>query len=71
MKDNYDFSNAERRKFYRKDATLKNRKPAVDQLAESGVRMGDALEALGRTIGLTNEDFETFDRVKYNTPEDF
>jgi hypothetical protein len=26
---------------------------------------------LGRTIGLTNEDFEVFDRVKYNTPQDF
>jgi len=71
MKDNYDFSNAERGKFYRKDATLKNRKPAVDELAETRVRVGDALAALGRTIGLTNEDFEIFDRVRDKTPEDF
>jgi len=47
-----------------------DRKPTADDLAETRVRMGDALEALGRTIGLTNEDFEIFDRVKYNTPED-
>ena len=35
----------------------KDRKPTSDKLAEARVRMGDALEALGRTIGLTNEDF--------------
>ena len=48
-----------------------DRKPTADDLAETRVRVGDALAALGRTIGLTNEDFEIFDRVKYNTPEDF
>jgi hypothetical protein len=33
MKDHYDFSNAERGKFYRKDATLKDRKPTADEIA--------------------------------------
>lgn len=35
---------------------------------EARVRVGDALAALGRRIGLTNEDFEVFDRVKDKTP---
>lgn len=35
---------------------------------ETRVRLGDALSALGRKIGLTNEDFEVFDRVKDKTP---
>jgi plasmid stability protein len=35
---------------------------------ESRVRLGDALSALGRKIGLTNEDFEVFDRVRDKTP---
>lgn len=35
---------------------------------ETRMRMGDALAALGRQIGLTNEDFEVFDRVKDKTP---
>jgi plasmid stability protein len=35
---------------------------------ETRVRLGDALAALGRTIGLTNEDFEIFDRVRDKTP---
>jgi plasmid stability protein len=35
---------------------------------EARVRMGDALAALGRKIGLTNEDFEVFDRVSDKTP---
>jgi plasmid stability protein len=35
---------------------------------EMRVRMGDALAALGRTIGLTNEEFEIFDRVRNKTP---
>lgn len=35
---------------------------------ESRIRMGEALEALGRQIGLTNKDFEVFDRVKNTTP---
>ena len=28
------------------------------------LRMGDALAALGRKVGLTNEDFAVFDRVR-------
>ncbi|MHB1516433.1 MAG: FitA-like ribbon-helix-helix domain-containing protein [Acidiferrobacteraceae bacterium] len=32
------------------------------------VRVGDALAALGRKIGLTNEDFEVFDQVRDKTP---
>ena len=35
---------------------------------EARVRVGDALVALGRKIGLTNEDFEVFDRVRDKTP---
>lgn len=35
---------------------------------EARVRLGDALAALGRKIGLANEDFEIFDRVKDKTP---
>lgn len=35
---------------------------------ETRVRLGDALAALGRNIGLTNEDFEAFDRVRDKTP---
>lgn len=35
---------------------------------EARVRVGEALAALGRKIGLTNEDFEIFDRVKDKTP---
>jgi plasmid stability protein len=35
---------------------------------EARVRLGDALAALGRSIGLTNEDFEVFDRVRDKTP---
>ena len=35
---------------------------------EARVRMGDALAALGRSIGLKNEDFEVFDRVRDKTP---
>jgi plasmid stability protein len=35
---------------------------------ETRVRMGDALAELGRAIGLTNEDFEIFDRVRDRTP---
>ena len=32
------------------------------------VRMGDALAALGRKIGLTNEDFAIFDDVRDKKP---
>jgi plasmid stability protein len=35
---------------------------------ETRVRVGDALAALGRKIGLTNEDFEIFARVGDKTP---
>lgn len=35
---------------------------------EARVRMGDALAALSSDIGLTNEDFETLDRVRDQTP---
>ena len=35
---------------------------------ESRVRVGEALTALGRKIGLTNEDFEIFDQAKDKTP---
>ena len=35
---------------------------------ESRVRLGDALAALGRKIGLTNEDFEVFDQVEDKAP---
>lgn len=35
---------------------------------ETRVRMGDALAALSRYIGLTTEDFETLDRVRDQTP---
>jgi hypothetical protein len=32
------------------------------------LRMGDALCALGRTLDLTNADFEAFDQVQSKTP---
>lgn len=32
------------------------------------VRLGDALAALSRDIGLTNEDFEVLERVRDQTP---
>ena len=35
---------------------------------EARVRMGDALAALGRSISLTNEDFEVFDQVRDKLP---
>ncbi len=35
---------------------------------EARVRIGDALVALGRKIGLTNEDFEIFNQVRDETP---
>ena len=31
---------------------------------EKRLRMGDALAALSRKIGLTNEDFEVFEQVR-------
>jgi antitoxin FitA len=35
---------------------------------ESRILMGDALAELSRSLGLTNKDFEIFDRVKDNKP---
>jgi plasmid stability protein len=40
---------------------------AVAVKPETRVRLGDALTALGRQIGLTNEDFEVFDKVRDTT----
>lgn len=35
---------------------------------ETRVRLGEALAALGREIGLTDEDFEVFHQVRDKTP---
>ena len=35
---------------------------------EARVRLGDALAALSRDIGLTNEDFDALDRMRDQTP---
>ncbi len=35
---------------------------------ENRVRLGDALATLGRKIGLTNEDFQAFDRIRDREP---
>jgi plasmid stability protein len=35
---------------------------------EARMRVGDALAALGRKIGLKNEDYEVFDQVRDKTP---
>jgi antitoxin FitA len=35
---------------------------------EARIRLGDALAALSRDIGLTNEDFELLDRVRDQKP---
>ena len=35
---------------------------------ETRVRLGDALAALGRKIGLTNEDVDVFNQVRDKTP---
>lgn len=35
---------------------------------EDRVKLGDALAALGREIGLTNKDFEVFEQVRDKTP---
>ena len=35
---------------------------------ESRLRMGEALAALGRKLGLTDKDFEVFDRTRDTTP---
>jgi antitoxin FitA len=41
---------------------------AVAVKPEARVRMGEALAALGRTLSLTNADFEVFDQVRDKTP---
>lgn len=35
---------------------------------EGRVKLGDALAALGREIGLTNDDFDVFEQVRDKTP---
>lgn len=35
---------------------------------EKRVRMGEALAAIGRKVGLTNEDFAVFESVRDKTP---
>lgn len=35
---------------------------------ETRVRLGEALAALGRKVGLTNEDFDTFQQARDKTP---
>ncbi len=35
---------------------------------EERVRVGDALAAIGRNIGLTNDDFAVFENVRDKTP---
>ena len=37
---------------------------------ESRVRLGEALSALGRKVGLTNEDFEVFQQARDKTPSE-
>jgi plasmid stability protein len=41
---------------------------AIAVKPENRVRLGEALAALGRKIGLTNEDFEVFNKVRDKTP---
>jgi plasmid stability protein len=41
---------------------------AVAVKPETRVRLGDALAALGRKLGLTNEDFEVIQQVSDKTP---
>lgn len=41
---------------------------AVAVKPESRVRLGDALAALSREAGLTNEDFEVFKQLRDRTP---
>jgi plasmid stability protein len=36
--------------------------------SERRVRMGDALAALGRRLGLTGKDFETMEKARTHTP---
>ena len=41
---------------------------AIAVKPEARVRLGDALAALGRKVGLTNEDFEVFSHPRDKTP---
>lgn len=41
---------------------------AIAVKPETRERLGEALAALSRKIGLTNEDFEVFDQVRDKTP---
>lgn len=41
---------------------------AIAVKPEARVRLGEALATLSRNIGLTNEDFEVFDRVSDRVP---
>jgi plasmid stability protein len=41
---------------------------AIAVKPEHRVRLGEALAALGRKIGLTNEDFEVLHQVRDRTP---
>jgi plasmid stability protein len=41
---------------------------AVAVKPESRLQLGEALSALGRKIGLTNEDFEVFNPIGNKTP---
>lgn len=43
---------------------------AISVKPESRVLLGDAICALGRKIGLTNNDFEVFQQIKDSTPAD-
>jgi antitoxin FitA len=41
---------------------------AIAVKPQARLRMGEALGALGRKVGLTNEDFEVFNQVRDKTP---
>lgn len=41
---------------------------AIAVKPEARIRLGDALAALSRDMGLTNEDFEVFERVSDKAP---
>jgi plasmid stability protein len=41
---------------------------AIAVKPQARIRMGEALGALGRKVGLTNEDFEVFNQVREKTP---
>jgi len=41
---------------------------AIAVKPEARVRLGEALAALSRDIGLTNEDFEVFEKVRDRAP---